>query len=85
MVIWSVILIVLLCSFPVYNYSIGQPFLASDKLDLLGIFQTTAIIYIVYVINNQRRKIEQNEHLIRDLHQELSIKLSRTPNEQTKR
>ncbi|OGL23984.1 hypothetical protein A2791_03735 [Candidatus Saccharibacteria bacterium RIFCSPHIGHO2_01_FULL_46_30] len=81
MIIWTLILLILICSFPLYNLSIGRPLLESDKLDLLDIFQTTAIVYIIYVINNQRRKNEQNERLIRDLHQELSIRLSEAKND----
>lgn len=82
--IWSLLLIILLGSFPVYNYSIGYPLFDSSNLDLFDIFQTTAIIYIIYTLNNHRRKNEQNERLIRDLHQELSIRLSNSPHEETK-
>ena len=74
--IWLAILTVLIFSFPLYNMIMGRPLLQSDALDLLDIFQSTAIIYMIYFINNQQRKLEQSEHLIRNLHQELSIKLS---------
>ncbi len=83
--IWSAILALLIFSFPLYNASIGYPLLASDMLNLFDVFQTTAIIYILYFLNNQHRKIEQNEHLIRDLHQELSIKLSKQSNAKSSR
>lgn len=83
MTIWSIILLVLIFSFPLYNISIGQPILESDKLDLFDVFQTTAIIYMIYFINNQHRKIEQNERLIRDLHQELSIRFSEAKNDKS--
>jgi len=77
-VLWLVILIVLVCSFPVYNLLSGNPIFDSSQFSLFDIFQTTAIVVIIYVLNRQRQKIELNEITIRDLHQELSIKLSDT-------
>ncbi len=75
-ILWLVILIVLIGSFPFYNYLNGRPILDSSELSAFDIFQTTAIIFVFYIINNQRQKIERNEKTIRDLHQEVSIKLS---------
>ena len=74
--LWIIILLVLLASFPLYNLTSGKPIFDSHTLSLLDILQTTAIIYMIYSINDHRRKIEQNERTIRDLHQEVSIKLS---------
>lgn len=75
-ILWLVILVVLVASFPAYNYFAGKYILDSSELSLFDIVQTTAIIYMVYTLNNQRRRIEQNERVIRDLHQEISIKLA---------
>jgi hypothetical protein len=75
-ILWGLILVVLLCSFPLYNYISDKPLLDSGELSLFDIAQTTAIIIVVYIINSQRRKIERAEKTIRDLHQELSIRLS---------
>ena len=74
--IWSAILILLVASFPVYNLVAGKALLDSSELSLFDIIQTTAIIALLYVVNNQRQKIEKNEKRLRDLHQEISIKLS---------
>lgn len=76
-VLWAILLIVLISSFPLYNYLSGNPILDSRELSLFDIFQTTAIIFLIYVINNMRQKAEWTEKTIRDLHQELSIKLSK--------
>ncbi|HEY8992974.1 MAG TPA: hypothetical protein VIM37_03965 [Candidatus Microsaccharimonas sp.] len=54
----------------------GNPIFDSSELSLFDIFQTTGIVVVIYVLNRQRQKIEQNEITIRDLHQEISIKLS---------
>jgi hypothetical protein len=75
-ILWLLIMAVLIGSFPFYNLANGKPALESANLSLFDIVQTTAIIYLIYIINNFRRKIEQNEHTIRNLHQELSITLS---------
>lgn len=74
--LWVVLLIVLIGSFPAYNYLNDRPMLDASELSLFDMVQTTAIIYMIYAINNQRRKIENNERAFRDLHQELSVKLS---------
>lgn len=74
--LWSIILIVLIGSYPVYNLLSGRPALASDELSLFDIAQTTALVLLIYIINNQRQKIDTAERRLRDLHQELSIKLS---------
>lgn len=75
-VLWLIIMVVLIGSFPTYNQLSGKTLLDSTGLSLFDIVQTTAIVYLVYIINNFRRKIEQNERTIRDLHQELSIRLA---------
>ena len=74
--IWLILMIVLIGSFPLYNISIGHPPLDSSELSLFDILQTTAIILLFYIVNNQRQRIDQNERRLRDLHQELSIRLS---------
>ena len=76
LIIWMVIMVVLIVSFPLYNISIGHPPLDSSELSLFDILQTTAIILLFYIANNQRQRIDQNERRLRDLHQELSIRLS---------
>lgn len=73
---WLIILVVLTCSFPAYNLLTGSEPFRSSKLSSFDIMQTTAIVYMIYILNTYRRKLDHNEKLIRDLHQELSIRLS---------
>ena len=82
--LWLITLIVLVSSFPVYNLLSGRPLLDSQELSAFDIVQTTAIIALVYIVNNQRQKSEQTERYLRDFHQELSIKLSQASNDKTK-
>ena len=59
LIIWMVIMVVLIGSFPLYNISIGHPPLDSSELSLFDILQTTAIILLFYIANNQRQRIDQ--------------------------
>lgn len=77
LVMWVVILIVLISSFPVYNTLAGKAPLDSHELSVFDIAQTTALVLLFYVINYQRQRLDQTERLVRDLHQEVSIRLSK--------
>lgn len=74
--LWLGLLTVLILSFPVYNYLVGNHPLDSTELSYFDIFQTTAIIFLLFIINDLRQRIEKNERTIRDFHQEVSIILS---------
>lgn len=76
LILWSILLAVLVGSFPLYNLSIGKPPLDSSELSLFDIVQTTAIILLFYILNHQRQQLDQAEYRLRQLHQALSIKLS---------
>lgn len=73
---WLVILLIVVGSFPFYNYLNDKPLLDSSELSLFDIVQTTAIIFLFYAVNHLRQQVDQTETTLRDLHQELSIKLS---------
>ena len=75
-ILWLIVLVVLLGSFPLYNYLVGRPPLDSTELSSFDVIQTTAIVFLFYTLHNQRQKSEQTERRLRDLHQALSIKLS---------
>ena len=76
LIIWLIIMVVLVGSFPLYNISINHPPLDSSELSVFDILQPTAIILLFYIINNQRQRIDQNERRLIDLNQELSKRLS---------
>lgn len=78
-IFWSILFIVLIASFPVYNLLNGLPAFESSELTSFDIIQTTAIVYLLYTIVNQRQKIDSLETRVRDLHQETSIKLRKKP------
>lgn len=76
LILWIAILVILAGSFPIYNALTGRQPLDSSELSLFDIVQTTVIIGLIYIANYQRQKIERNEKIVRDLHQELSILLA---------
>ena len=76
LLIWLIILIVLIGSFPLYNILTNKPLLDSSELSAFDIVQTTAIVLLFYIFNNQRQRQDQTDRRLRDLHQALSIKLS---------
>ena len=76
LIIWLLILAVLIGAFPFYNILVGRPAFDSYALSSFDIVQTTGIILLFYIANNQRQRLDQNERHLRDLHQELSILLS---------
>ena len=76
LLLWLGILVVLTGSFPLYNMLVGRHPLDSSELSSFDIIQTTFIVFLIYIANYQRLKVERNEKMLRDLHQELSIRLS---------
>lgn len=82
LLLWLGILVVLIGSFPLYNHLQGKPTLDSIDLSSFDIVQTTTIVLLFYVVFNLRQHNEQNERRLRDLHQELSIKISELESKQ---
>lgn len=74
--VWLSILVVLIGSFPFYNYLTGRAPLESITLSSFDITEITAIVFLFYIVNNLRQKQEQIDRRMRELHQELSIRLS---------
>lgn len=75
-VLWLLVLIVIIGSFPFYNYLSGNPLLSSKDLSVFDIVEVTLVIDLFYIINVLRQRLDHTEKYLRDLQQELSIKLS---------
>lgn len=75
-ILWAAIFFILVGSFPLYNLAANNPLLDSHNLSLIDVVQTSALVYLFYIINDQRRKLEQNERTLREFHQSLSIELA---------
>ena len=77
MLLWALLLVVLVCSYPFYNVLSSRPILDAHELSAFDIVQTTAIIFLLYMVNTMRQRSELVERSSRELHQELSIRLSK--------
>ncbi len=77
LLLWTLILLVLVWSFPVYNILSEKSLFDSGDLTLFDIAETTTIIYLIYIINSQRQKIDKIDSKFKELVQELSILLSK--------
>lgn len=74
---WLVILLVIMGTFPTYNYLTNQPLLTSDELSLFDIAEITTIVALIYKVSSLSRAVDENKGTVRDLHQKLSIALSK--------
>lgn len=81
---WLLISLVVIFAFPVYNLLAGKIIFSSTDLSLFDIAEITSIIFIFYIVNNQIRKLNASERRLRELHQELSIILSKMDSENDK-
>lgn len=76
-VFWILTLVLLIVSFPLYNYLAGNDAFESAELTMFDIVQTTAIVYLVYAVTRNQQKIDTINTRAQDLHQEVSIKFSK--------
>ena len=75
--IWASILLGLIFVEPIYNWLFTHNLTVSEPLSLFDVVQITAIVILFYIVNRIRQKVEVLERRLRDLHQEISIKLSK--------
>lgn len=77
LVLWGIILIGLASAEPLYNWLFASGLTQTESLSLFDVVQVTALVIVFYMANRSRQKIEVLEHRLNDLHQEISIRLSR--------
>lgn len=76
MTLWLLILIGLATAEPLYTWLFASGLTETESLSLFDVVQITAIVIVFYIANRTRQKVETLENRIKDLHQELSIRLS---------
>lgn len=79
LLLWIIILTGLLVAEPLYTFLFQNNLTATDSLSLFDVVQITAIVVVFYIANRTRIRLENTERRLQDLHQELSIRLSETP------
>lgn len=75
-IVWLSILFGLIFAEPFYTWLFANDLTQTESLSLFDVVQITAIVIIFYIINRLRQRTETLERRLRDLHQEISIKLS---------
>jgi hypothetical protein len=74
---WIMVLIGLLLAEPLYNFLFSNNLTKTETLSLFDVIQITGIIIALYLINQAHLKTNALERRVHDLHQELSIRLSK--------
>ncbi len=76
MVFWLLIFASLIFVEPIYNFMFSKNLTQTEPLSLFDVIQITGIIFTFFIANKAYGKIDLLEHRVRELHQELSIKMS---------
>lgn len=73
---WVIIFAGLAMAEPLYLYLFNRGLTDTESLSLFDVIQITGIVFVFYIANRSRNKLEVLEKRVQDLHQELSIQLS---------
>jgi len=76
-ILWLLILTGLALSEFTYNWLFTHNMTQTEPLSLFDVIQITAIVIVFFIANRSRAKIENLEKRVQDLHQEISIRLSK--------
>lgn len=75
--LWLTILVGLMVAEPLYEWLYSNELTETEPLSLFDVIQITAIVLTFYMAYRTRSKLEETERRLNDLHQELSILLSK--------
>ena len=73
---WFIILVGLTLTKPIYVYLFSNKLTATEPLSLFDVVEITAIVIILFVLTRYREKLSRLELTVKEMHQELSIRLS---------
>lgn len=76
-VLWLAILATLCLAYPIYSFLFDSNLTVSEPLSLFDVLQISAIIYLLFWVFSLQHRIEKQEGRLHELHQELSIRLSK--------
>lgn len=75
--LWLIILIGLATAQPLYEWLFSHNLTESEPLSLFDVVQITGLVIVFYIANRSRMRIDNLERRVQELHQELSIRLSK--------
>jgi hypothetical protein len=74
---WILVFVGLASAETIYTWLFQNNLTQTEPLSLFDVIQITAIVVVYYIANRSYAKVEALEKRVQDLHQELSIKLSK--------
>jgi hypothetical protein len=81
LILWLMVFAGLCLAQPIYNWLFTNNLTQTEPLSLFDVMQITAIVVVFYIANRSRSHVAALERHVRDLHQELSILLSKDDHE----
>ncbi|MDB5180432.1 MAG: hypothetical protein JWO54_190 [Candidatus Saccharibacteria bacterium] len=75
--LWVAVLVGIAFAQPFYVWLFNNRLTDTEPLSLFDVVQITAIISVFYIANRARVKVDLLQRQVQDLHQELSIQLSK--------
>lgn len=80
LIFWLVLLAGLALASPIYNYLFTRELTQTEPLSLFDVMQITGIVSVLYIATRTRARVDSLERRVNDLHQELSIRMSKSDN-----
>lgn len=80
LVLWGLIFLGLLFTKSIYDFLFSNHLTETEPLSLFDVIQITGIILVFLIANQAYNRVDLLERRIQDLHQELSIRLSKDKN-----
>jgi hypothetical protein len=77
MMFWTILFVGLICVKPIYSFLFSNNLTQTEPLSLFDVMQITGIIFTLLIANRAYGKVDLLERRVNDLHQELSIRLSK--------
>lgn len=74
---WSLVFTGLAAAQPIYQFLFSNKLTDTEPLSLFDVIQITGIVAVFSIAIRTRAKVEILERRVQDLHQELSIRLSK--------
>lgn len=77
LIMWLGILSGLIFAEPIYNFLFSKGLTQTEPLSLFDVIQITGIIIVFFIATQAYTRVSNLEKQLRDLHQELSIRISK--------
>lgn len=75
--LWAIVLVGIIFAEPLYTWLFQNNLTETEPLSLFDVVQITAIVVLLFIVNQAASRLDTLERRVNDLHQELSIRLSK--------